>query len=50
MNNPGLSPEAWAKFHRMLAASNIKYADQIAEARRKKAEEEEAKTETEEEK
>lgn len=40
MNNPGLSPEAWRKLHQLLAKSNAKYANEIAEARRKKAEEE----------
>lgn len=40
MNNPGLSPEAWAKLHKMLAKSNMKYADQITQDRLRKAEEE----------
>lgn len=49
MNNPGLSPKAWNELHKLLAKSNLKYANEIAEARRKKEEEEKSKTETEEE-
>lgn len=37
INNPGLSPKAWDKFHKMLAASNIKYAKEIKEGRIAKA-------------
>lgn len=33
INNPGLSEKAWNKFHKMLAASNIKYAAEIKAAR-----------------
>lgn len=33
--NPGMSPKAWDKLHKMLAASNIKYSEQIKQGRLK---------------
>lgn len=39
INNPGLSPKAWDKFHKMLALSNLKYAEQIKAGRIAKAKE-----------
>lgn len=35
--NPGMSPKTWDKLHKMLAASNIKYSEEIQKGRMKEA-------------
>lgn len=32
--NPGLSPRAWDKLHKLLAATNIKYSEEIRNGRK----------------
>lgn len=36
VHNPGLSPKAWNQLHKLLAVSNLKYAEQIKVARKEK--------------
>lgn len=35
-NNPGLSEKAWNQLHKLLALSNLKYAEQIKAARKER--------------
>lgn len=36
VHNPGLSEKAWNQLHKLLALSNLKYAEQIKAARKER--------------